>query len=597
MHFALALLYATSASTLLAVFLAFLHGGLNPLIASTSLAFGALIAIRHLWISRHSPTVSTPPNPWEWMAIASFTLVSARIFLWLVFTDKDSIKVLSPNNLGDLSLHITYIKYLASGVPFWPENPIFTGGSLTYPIGVDLLNSLLLLVGVDLFRSLIWVGLVGAALTGIALWHSGRAFSLFGFLANGGLFAFPIFFTAQLTDFQSIFAWKSLALALLATQRGLLFALPAGLLLLTSWRLRWFATTSPPSSPLLSRPGQLLLYSSLPLFHLHTFLFLSFLLACWFLCFPSIRRDLLQFVALALIPASTLVLLVTGHLHGASVLGIKLGWMWDDPPFVDWCRLTFGEPARTFAGALFWPLNFGILPILIALLLLTLWKKKSFDWPSAILFPSLLVFLLCALLKFAPWEWDNTKLIVWSYLAILPVLWSELLAHWSFPARALTCFALFFSGFLSTLGGLDSSPQGYPIASREELDGVASALHSIPPTERFAGAPTYNHPLLLSGRKMALGYLGHVISHGLDWEQPSLNLDALLLGHERWRELRQQLGVRYLFWGRLEDQTYPQSTQPWKGQVQLVASGDWGEIYDLSSPIKKIQPAPPEIFP
>ncbi|MCX6978093.1 MAG: hypothetical protein NTX04_09205 [Verrucomicrobia bacterium] len=585
MHFALALLYATATSSLLAVFLAFIHGGLNPLIASTSLAFGALIAIRHLWISRHSPTVSTPPNPWEWMAIASFTLVSARIFLWLVFTDKDSIKVLSPNNLGDLSLHITYIKYLASGVPFWPENPIFTGGSLTYPIGVDLLNSLLLLVGVDLFRSLIWVGLVGAALTGIALWHSGRAFSLFGFLANGGLFAFPIFFTAQLADFQSIFAWKSLALALLATQRGLLFALPAGLLLLTSWRLRWFATTSPPSSPLLSRPGQLLLY------------FLSFLLACWFLCFPSIRRDLLQFVALALIPASTLVLLVTGHLHGASVLGIKLGWMWDDPPFVDWCRLTFGEPARTFAGALFWPLNFGILPILIALLLLTLWKKKSFDWPSAILFPSLFVFLFCALLKFAPWEWDNTKLIVWSYLAILPVLWSELLAHWSFPARALTCFALFFSGFLSTLGGLDSSPQGYPIASREELDGVASALHSIPPTERFAGAPTYNHPLLLSGRKMALGYLGHVISHGLDWEQPSLNLDALLLGHERWRELSQQLSVRYLFWGRLEDQAYPQSTQPWKGQVQLVASGDWGEIYDLSSPIKKIQPAPPEILP
>jgi len=24
--------------------------------------------------------------------------------------------------------------------------------------------------------------------------------------------------------------------------------------------------------------------------------------------------------------------------------------------------------------------------------------------------------------KFAPWEWDNTKLMVWTYLAVLPFL-------------------------------------------------------------------------------------------------------------------------------------------------------------------------------
>jgi hypothetical protein len=68
------------------------------------------------------------------------------------------IKVLSPNNLGDLALHLTYIEQMASGVAFWPENPIYAGGTLTYPIGVDLINSLLLLVGVDVLRGLIWVG-------------------------------------------------------------------------------------------------------------------------------------------------------------------------------------------------------------------------------------------------------------------------------------------------------------------------------------------------------------------------------------------------------------------------------------------------------
>ena len=38
-----------------------------------------------------------------------------RAFCWLVFVNGDSIYVLSPNNLGDLPLHLTYIRYFAKG--------------------------------------------------------------------------------------------------------------------------------------------------------------------------------------------------------------------------------------------------------------------------------------------------------------------------------------------------------------------------------------------------------------------------------------------------------------------------------------------------
>ncbi|MEI9895604.1 MAG: hypothetical protein WDN28_17365 [Chthoniobacter sp.] len=112
-------------------------------------------------------------------------------------------------------------------MPFWPDNPIFTGGKLTYPIGIDLLHSLLALVGMDVLRGFVWMGVIGAALTGAALWRWGRGFALFGFLANGGLGGFAIFATGKLADFQGELPWKSFALALFATQRGLLFALPA----------------------------------------------------------------------------------------------------------------------------------------------------------------------------------------------------------------------------------------------------------------------------------------------------------------------------------------------------------------------------------
>ena len=37
----------------------------------------------------------------------------------------DEVRVISPNNLGDICLHLAHINYLASGPHFWPENPIF----------------------------------------------------------------------------------------------------------------------------------------------------------------------------------------------------------------------------------------------------------------------------------------------------------------------------------------------------------------------------------------------------------------------------------------------------------------------------------------
>jgi len=66
-----------------------------------------------------------------------------RAFCWLVFTVDDKICVLSPNNLGDLPLHLTYIRYLARGPKFWPENPIYSGIPMHYPAGIDLFNALL----------------------------------------------------------------------------------------------------------------------------------------------------------------------------------------------------------------------------------------------------------------------------------------------------------------------------------------------------------------------------------------------------------------------------------------------------------------------
>ncbi len=69
-------------------------------------------------------------------------------------------------------------------------------------------------------------------------------------------------------------------------------------------------------------------------------------------------------------------------------------------------------------------------------------------------------------LSFAPWEWDNMKLMFWSWIVIAPYLWTKVVAPMKPPARVAVCMVLFFSGGVSLLGGLDAR-HGY--ANRPSL--------------------------------------------------------------------------------------------------------------------------------
>ena len=287
----------------------------------------------------------------------------------------------------------------------------------------------------------------------------------------------------------------------------------------------------------------------------------------WFVAAPDARGSLAAIVGAAFIPATLLVLLVTGFFKGPSILGWKPGWMQGDENFF-----------------VFWFLNFGFLPVFVAALAWKISRSADRRGPRTLVFTALGVFLLCCFVKFAPWEWDNTKLMLWSYLVVLPFLWSELIGRWPWMLRAPACVLLFFSGFVSLIGGLDSSHTGFEIARRSQLADVAHAIRDIPIGERFVGWPTYNHPLLLLGRKMTLGYKGHAWSHGLDWEPTAEKVDAILHGDPNWRELCRQLDAHYLIWSADEMANIPDSPEPWKPGARLVASGEWGELYDLTAP-------------
>jgi hypothetical protein len=612
-----ALIYV-AVSTVTALLLGENAGGLNLSVSFVSLIIGATGAIAAFFLippsAKESPAAVEDDDPLTkyrsiWLCLVGFVfaIFAFRSFCWLFFFNGEDIDIQSPFNLGDLGLHLTYIKTFANGTSLWPDSPIYVYSKLRYPAGIDLFNGILTNLGFDLQPQLAATGLLAALATFYALYRWGGTFTVAGFLFNGGIAGYAFLQTHQFIDYQGTphVSWKSIPLTMFVTQRGLLYAIPSGLLLLWQWRNK-YGSNSEREKQLLPVWAEYILYATMPLFHVHTFIALSILLLVLFLTRPAARSPLLKLVAAAVLPAVIFIWLTTDKMRAGSILQWHFGW-----------TQNVGELKMPFFW--FWVFNFGVfLPLAIALIWIVarqeanelscrqssalelkqpglglldsmIGRGRNFmlSIDAAYLAAAVLIFLLAISVKTAPWEWDNIKLLIWAYFITLPILWTRMLARWPLPARAGVCFLLFFSGFVSLIGGLAAGRPGYQLASRAEIDFVAAAVRRLPIEARFAGFPTYNHSLLLNGRKMVCGYGGHLWTQGINSTEVENKLHDLMLGQGDWKKTARELKARYLFWGSLEKTNYADSTRPWEKQLPLVAQGSWGSIYDFGPSTKR----------
>src|SRR5881397_110847 len=417
-----AVLTFVNLSVVCGLFLGMAGRGLNVVSAWLALVFGAAFAVAaYLGTSdtairekaanqppvRKSQKASDPdstPNAatwsaimryrhvWFWAVAVCFAMFAIRSFCWLFYIDGSDYKIQSPNNLGDLSLHLTLIKNFANGVALWPDNPIFVFSKLRYPAGIDLFNALLSLVHIDLLIGLVWVGLLSSLAIFYGFYRWGGTFAVAGFLFNGGIAGFRFLKTFQFLDYQGTaadiahrqIAWKSIVLSMLVTQRGWLYAIPAGLVLLWHWREKFFSQGAAVSEPPAASPEhsglepsapcsrgplpfwvELSIYASMPLFHMHTFLALTIVLIVGMFferaseltfiiklvrnsgiagigrlvshpkMWPEIcrgapiRRHATAMLIAAFNPATFFVWLTTDQFHAASVLKWHPGWAQD----------------------------------------------------------------------------------------------------------------------------------------------------------------------------------------------------------------------------------------------------------------------------
>ena len=568
-------------------------GGLTRWVAVFSLLLGVATAVGSIrWVNledRHHDPVQDGHWFWRGAVWIAFALFGLRAFLWLVFQKGEYIAVLSRNNLGDLPLHIQYIRFFSQGATLWPDNPFHSGARMGYPFGVDYFNALLDVCGYPLWPALILTGLLGTAATAIALYRWGRAFGMAGFLFNGGAAGLVFFSTGVWQDYQQGVDWKSIPLALFVTQRGFLYALPAGLLLLVHWR----RMHSRDERPAKSLPFWLewLIYGTMPLFHLHTFLFLSVVLG-WQALFGVRRARLWSLVGASFIPATWLIWWISNGFQAGGAVAWVPGWM----------------QGKEFSFN-YWVLNFGALPVFFVGLVYFLCRQRRSGLPvekadaqSALrfLWPALLVFVATLFFKFSPWIWDNTKLMLWSYLVFLPWLWQTLVNHCNNSVRTVVCLLLFSSGFVSLWGGLGRTEVGYKLASLPDVLEIDAAIRYLPIQSVFASAPEYAHPLVFCGRRLAVGYHGHMVGHGVAYQAHKKLMDQFMTGDTDWENARRALGIDLVFWGKAEEQRWPVSEKPWAADpaiADLVAAGTWGEIYQFRPTPSPVNPAPGSQIP
>lgn len=553
MRISLAFLLYVGSSSLLAHFLAALYGQLTSVIAGFSLLAGLVLAV--VVGQSQASQESFRFSKTELFFLLTVFVFVARDFVYLLYPVGDQLLTWHNNNLGDLPLHITHIKHLSSGALYPPKNPYFAGGELLYPLGMDLHSALYQALGFRLSSHLFLIAMASTMVTMWMFFRFSRALGVIAFFFNGGALGIYLLFN-HLKETPAAYGWKPFLTSIWLTQRSMLWALPVGVFLLGEMK-KFFEEKKELSWP------SLLLFAILPFFHLHSFLFFCLF---FFLVFLFHYRHWRSFLPLlwALPTAAYFIWRSTEGFQRAGVIHWQWGWV-----------------AGSSSALVFWLWNLGPwLALFFFLIFLVVKEGRESDQKWLGIHSSLFLFFTCVI--FAPWDWDNIKLLLWPYLGLV-VLAADFLKrdHFSQKARGVLLFLLFLTGLSALVHDRRENVVGVQLYSTSELERVRETVRDLSTDTVFAAWPTYNHPLSALGYKLAMGYEGHLWSHGIDFEDRRNQLRQLMTGAKNWRKIAREMGVQFIFWGEREREHYGDLQQGWRSELKNISSVNGIEIYAL----------------
>lgn len=500
-------------------------------------------------------------------SLVIFTILMQRLIIW----QSGGLSTGYLDAWGDLPLHISLIMSFTSDSKLLLENTILAGEPLTYPFLSDFFSATFVLFRIPLESAVEWPAILLNSITLTMLFYlshrlvrNRRAALLVPvlFLLAGGLgflwFLKDLYFAPKpiweflqqlpqrYTNMGDVkIHWVNPTLAHLIPQRSFLFGFPIGLCVILLWRNAFNK----------KRPQQAwvtgLLVGLLPLFHTHSFMTLLILAFC-FTLLALVRKEsrtyqlrywLIFGILAFLLAAPQLGYLLSSKLS-LKAIRFHAGWMSDSENLV-W----------------FWLKNLGLFIPLI-LIALAFHKRLGLRRRTISFYlPFGMLFVIGNLVLFAPFAYDNNKILIYWFLLSLPLvarLLVELHASKSWWLHAfafrLLLISLIFSGSLNLIHEFQNG--GWPELTTEEVQLAQEVRKKTNGRARFLTAPIHNNLLMLAGRSVVLGYPGHVYSHGLDYLQVEKAIGEIYVGADSANEHLRSFAVDYIVVGPHERQKF-----------------------------------------
>jgi hypothetical protein len=487
------------------------------------------------------------------------------------------------NIWGDWCTHLAIAGYLSHArhvLP--PDNPFFSGVTLTYPFLPDLLSGALLHLGLSLQQSLPLTSAIMSLALVVVFYSTAQriagdrwtaVFAVLIFFLSGGLGFLNILqdvaphgggllagvgalvevvvhpVREYSLDRSTGFQWLNPVLAYLVPQRTTLFGFGLGMVVLS---LAWYARSTGARREFLL--GGVLL-GLMPLLHTSTYFDLALfftVLALLDLGFALVRgnpRETIVHWALFLVPAAliglpqvVMILPLAAYSHG--FLRLQPGWL-----------ASTADTQYHLNVVVFWVLNTALLiPLALASYFIGRGGK-----PGMIRFlaPAWALFILPNIVVLQPWDWDNTKWFVWWAMpaAIMAALVLGQMVRRG-PAMAAVAALLLLvttaSGILDVTRAAQPSLPGvsFRLLDNDELRVAAWARDHTPQSAIFLTGWQNNHPILtLSEREIVMGYPGWVWTWGLPPDQRQADVRTMFQGGSGSEALLRQYHVSYVVIG------------------------------------------------
>jgi hypothetical protein len=496
---------------------------------------------------------------------------------------------------ADWSMHIGQINafYYQPFSDVLKNHPLFFGIPLSYPFLSNYFSALMLKLGFGLIQATIWPSMVFSLMLLLALFYLGKklvksniqvVLAIFMFLASGGL-GFYYFLKDLLIDFswnKFIFPpqeytriddlgikWYNTIVANLVPQRAFLLGLILGSLilgLLFSYYKNSFKKVSFKKIIWLGVITGLLAW-----IHTHTLL-LIFLVCLWLFIFDIKNYKHWFLFALGVLTTSASFFILLGNHNFWDFVKIKPGWL-------------IGNQGVDLSFWQFWLLNWGlVLPLFpIGLYLAKLKKKVNLFFLSFGF-----VFLLCNLLIFQPFDWDNSKLLLYVYLffcfpiaGLLIKIWQK--SYFGKIAASLLFLVLTFSGTLDLIRILNTSQQSFVMLTKEEIE-LANFLRQNSETGDLV--LTSDHHLhwapIMSGRNIVMGYRGWLWSHGINYKQRQSDVYQIYNANLNPKELIEKYGIDFVVTDDKTRLDFNSNEEFFRSNYQLLISQGQYRIYRIN---------------